>query len=743
MDNLRQKIFTLPNKNQVMVSPFQHGKFIFALLLALVSTRHALGQVEATQLLAISATGGQRGSSFELQTIHGNHLVEIDSLVFSDPAIKGQLATSDPRPFSEDRIPKHGHFSVTIPEQVTSGRYEVRAKGRNGLSNPRAFLVTDYPHETPSSIGHEIDKSTPMALNTFLHAKSTAAAIDFYHLELDQPSMLYVEIVAQRLDSRMIPAFKIIDQERHLIGNSRGADGVDVSWNSKEPLQAGKYTLQLNDFIYRGGVEFHYQLVASVQPVPNLMGDIDPKDGQLPDVWSTRAVTQRVQNQNGGLGEEQTTQKQVNAPTVTEPVSLPYVGAHHFGKASKSQIYEFDAQKGQVIAVEVAADRLGQPCDGRILIQRIETQETAATKLHDVTNFDDSQVISDGAMNLFSKDPMGLFTAPEAARYRVSVRDLDRGNTLGSKKWFIVRIGPPEPTFELVAYRPHAHSDLNQSQPTGTRLFRGGTEIIRLIVMRKDGWTGPIKVRCEDLPEGVSAPEITIAANQNVAQIALTASENAIAASSPFRLIGRDKDGTIEKQAYATVVQWGKGNGRDYIQTRQTDTLWVTVSDLDEIPLAVSFGNDTVVDVKKGESIKIPVKLQRKDGGKAAVTARARLFPPGIKAADLTIAAENNEGEIEIKTEAAAATGTYSLWLQVETKIKIKPNPEAVQRAQSYRDHLGSLLEDPSQNSQQDAIKAAASEADKILEAAKNASKDKELTVFLSTNTATLRVIDP
>ena len=44
----------------------------------------------------------------------------------------------------------------------------------------------------------------------------------------------------------------------------------------------------------------------------------------------------------------------------------------------------------------------------------MEKQEAGPEKLHDVANLDDSQNLSDGAMNLVSKDPAGVFTAPES-----------------------------------------------------------------------------------------------------------------------------------------------------------------------------------------------------------------------------------------------------------------------------------------------------------------------------------------
>ncbi len=705
----------------------------------LLTSTEAQGQIEPTQLLSVSRTGGQRETSFEIQVEQGTHLVDVDSILFSDPRILGTVITAEPRPFSEAPVRQFGRFTVTIPSEVAPGRYEMRVGGRNGLSNPRAFLVTDLPHEVPQSVGHDLASATTLPLNHFLHADTSAATIDFYKLQLEQPSTLKIDILAQRMDSRMIPTCKVLDSSGHQIESVRGADGVDVTWVSRDPLPAGTYYLAINDFIYRGGSDYHYQLVARTEIDQPTIPYASSQSGQLPNHWTTNSVAFRSDQKANMFAADSNNNSGPNA----EQLQLPHQGNYLFSEEKKGRAFEFTAEKGQVIAVDVIAERLGEPSDGRVVIQRIEPQESALPKLHDVTNFDDSQSISDGAMNLFTKDPSGLITAPESANYLVSIRDLDIGHSLKKAKRFSLRIGQPQPSFQLVAYRPYAHTDLQQSQPIGTRLFRGGTEIIRVFAIRQDGWNGEIRIRCEGLPEGVTAPEAVIAANQKFAQIPITASVDAPASSTAIQLIGQSKEGSIEREAIPTVIQWGKGAGRDYIQTRQTDAIWVSVSELDQAQISATFGGETTIEVKKGESVKIPVKLQRNEGGKAACVARARHFPPGIKAADLTIPPENNEGACEIKAEPAAAAGTYSLWLQLETKIKIKPNPQALQRAEAYRARLQTLIETSTEEENLDSLKSAAAEADKLVEAAKKAANEKEITVYLPTTNATLRVIDP
>ena len=87
--------------------------------------------------------------------------------------------------------------------------------------------------------------------------------------------------------------------------------------------------------------------------------------------------------------------------------------------------------------------------------------------------------------------------------------------------------------------------------------------------------------------------------------------------------------------------------------------------------------------------------------------------------------------------------GTYSLWAQVETKIKVKQNPQALERAQQYRSRLQTLHDDPAQAANLESIKSAITAADKQVEAVKAAATEQELTVFVPTSNATIRVVHP
>jgi hypothetical protein len=694
-------------------------------------------QHEVTQLLSLSRTGGQVDSTLDLRITTGNHLVEIDSLHFSDPRISAEPKKLDPLPFTDQPVVDYGNFSITIPKDIPPGRYEVRASGRNGISNPRAFLVTQLPCEPPLSISHDPNAPTLLPIGTLVQAKATNAEVDFYQIALgDEP--LQIELLAQQLDSRMIGQLKLFDASGHELASARGADDADPVIKTIPSLTPGDYLLAVHDFLYRGGEEYPYQVVARpIDQADSLIVPLDAARGGLPEVWDAPSFAQDQQDFGDQLSRAE--------PSPSEPsmIELPFDSTFWFPDQQRDAVFQFAAEKGEQWSIEVVSQRGGQPSDPRILVQRIEPQPSGPPKLHDIVTVDDSQNLSDGAVNLFSTDPVALVSIPESGEYRLSVRDLDVGKSLSEGQAFRLRITPPDSGFDLVAYRAFPNRDANQTQPVGSRIFRGGSESIRVFAIRRDGWNGPIQLSCQGLPEGVTASEAVLAPNQSQTELTLSATDDAPGTVAPFRIVGRSEDGSIEHEAVPLTVQWGKGAGRDFIQSRIASSLWISVSPHDAAPLRVAVGGDRIAEVKKGESLKLPIKLDRREGGKAACVVRPRDLPGGVKAAEVTIPADQSDGELEFKVDPNAAAGTYSLWLQVETKIKLKPNPQALARAQAYRTHLQSLHDDPAQASQLDAIKAAIAEADKRVEAAKAGANDKELTVFLPSPTFLIRIVEP
>ena len=719
---------------------YRHARYLGCLAFISLLATTASAQFHVCELRALSRTGAQLGTEFDLDVVAGDRLNGVTNLVFSNPGITAEQKTTAALPFSDAAVGQSGKFHVRVAADVPPGRYEVRTAGRHGISNPRVFVVTKAANERVSTVSHDRQTPTELQPGQFLNAVCTVAQRDWFRFELDKPADLSIQLLAQRVDSRMIGQLRVFDSEGRSLAVARGSDDFDPEI-SLSKLPAGQYTVMLHDFLYRGGSEFPYQLVVGLDAdaVPLLLGQADamqePVQGKLPGNWNPNCVS------SGNAGKLML--NEVAEPAAAQRLELPSETAWWFPPDQSGQVYELSAKKGQQVAIRVLADRLGEPSDARLFVQRIEPQAEGTPKFHPIAEADDSYNIGNESLSLMTKDPVTIWTATHDADYRVIVHDMDVGQALAARQAFRLRVGPPTPGFDLIAYPAFPNKDLKQSRGFGSKLFRGSSEAIRVLALRRDGWTGPIKLTLEGLPSGVVADEVVMAANQNTAQVTLVAAENAAAGHFKVVVSGRSLDGKTTAVASPATLVWGSGGGRDFIRSRIGADLLFSVSDHDLSPLTIGLGEDAVLEVKKGAALSVPISITRREGGKEACVLRTRDLPAGVTAADVTVAADKTDGKLEIKVSDKAAPGTYSLWLQTETKIKLKPDVQPLQRAQDYRKHLQTLHDDPAQAAQLEAIKAAMGAADKQIEAAKAEAKEQQLTVFIPSPNLTFRVVDP
>lgn len=667
---------------------------------------------------------------------------EANALVFSNPGITAEQRTTVALPFTDPPVGLSGKFRVSVAADVPPGAYEVRVSGRHGLSNPRIFIVTSAVNQLVSTVSHDPQAPTKLPTGQFVNATCTAEQRDWFRFELSETADVCVNLLAGRVDSRMIGQLKVLDANGRSLAIARGSDEFDPTIRLAK-LPAGSYSVMVHDFLYRGGGEYPYQLVVAVgsgeiggqSGVLGLeSGLVEKVAGRLPANLMPSSIT---------LGSDAGSLSGAVQPSAIQKLDIPSKDSWWFPVDQSGQVFQFGAKKGEQISVEVASDRLGQPSDARLFLQRIEPQQSAEPKYHTVAQSDDSFKLGGEPLSLITKDPVILWTATHDSDYRLLVHDMDVGQTLSKRQAFQLSIGKPVPRFDLVAFAAFPNKDVKQYRGFGSKLFRGGTEGIHVIAVRRDGWVGPIKLTLEGLPTGVTATEVVIAANQHEAQITLEASEDAKTADFTAVVIGSSSDGKMRFAATPITQVWGRGAGRDFVQSRVSADLSFHVSDRDLSPISIRVGDGKVAKIKKTETLTVPVAIIRRDGGAEPCVLRARNLPPGVKIDDITVAKDKNAGELKVSVSDKALPGTYSLWLQVETKLKVKPNAQTLERAQAYRKHLQTLHDDPAQADRLESIKAAIVAADKKVEAAKAEAKEQQLTVYIPTPNLTIQVVDP
>ena len=86
--------------------------------------------------------------------------------------------------------------------------------------------------------------------------------------------------------------------------------------------------------------------------------------------------------------------------------------------------------------------------------------------------------------------------------------------------------------------------------------------------------------------------------------------------------------------------------------------------------------------------------------------------------------------------------GEFSFWLQNETKIKWRENPQALARAEAQVNKLNEALKNQAKDkADQPATEAALAQAKQRVEALKQSTAEKEITVWFPTSNQRVRVI--
>src|SRR5437867_13056403 len=146
--------------------------FLFLLML-LVGHGSLLAQLPVARLLTVFPPGGKVGSQFEV-SLTGADLDEANQLHFSHPGITAKQKTTE-----TNGLPDANKFLLTIATNVTPGVYEARVVGRFGISNPRAFVVSDLPEAIAPATNSSPAKATAISLGTIINGHSEANAVGY------------------------------------------------------------------------------------------------------------------------------------------------------------------------------------------------------------------------------------------------------------------------------------------------------------------------------------------------------------------------------------------------------------------------------------------------------------------------------------------------------------------------------------------------------------------------------------
>jgi hypothetical protein len=565
----------------------------------------------APRLLTTMPMGGRAGSQVEIE-ITGEHLLDAESLVFSDRRL-----SASPKLDKESK-PVANRYIVTIAADCPPGLYEARIMTRLGISSPRAFAVGTLPETTRTSSNTTLATAFPLEVNSICNAVCSARAIDHYRFAAKQGQRLIVDCATRGIDSKLDATVVIADDAgRDLLVERRGG-ALDFT----APRDGG-YVIKVHELTYKGGPAFFYRLglweLAPGAPVVRQAGTESVNAFSWPPTGLPPAAAMSEMEPNDGVAG-------ANDAARVQRIALPCDIAGSFFPAADVDVFEFEGKKGETWWIEVASERLGRPTDPAALVQRVSSGPQGE-QLVDVLELTDIpspvRVSSNGyaydgpPYNAGSSDFLGRLQIPEDGRYRLRLADLFGGTRSDPANVYRLVIRPAAPDFALVAWALHMelrNGDRNAlSKPLSLR--GGATMALEVVALRRDGFDGEISLEMDELPPGVSARGLKMAAGQSRGILLLTAAADAPRSFANARFTGRAivngqetvRPCRLASMAWPIPDSWG-----EIPRPRLLADVAVSTGGLEQAPLSIAPLNGGPIDASGTGKLSIPLKLIRR-----------------------------------------------------------------------------------------------------------------------------------
>jgi hypothetical protein len=390
-----------------------------------------------------------------------------------------------------------------------------------------------------------------------------------------------------------------------------------------------------------------------------------------------------------------------NTTDKAQPIKAPALIVGRFNPRGDRDWFTFEAAKGDKLWIEVVSQRLGLSVDPQVVIQQAGEASKDLQEIDDLaTPMPAMQNNLERRYRAQSDDPAILFTVPADGKYRILVRDLFGSAQGDPRLFYVLSVRAPKPDFRLVAF-PHdpAPNDGTKLSQVNCIVRRGGSDRLRLIAYRREGFDGTIRVEADGLPAGLSARAALIPPGETSADFIFKAAPDAPSFAGPIRIVGKSSD--LTRPVRSAEVLWNVGDmQKEPVVTRVTESVGVAIDDHFVAPLGLQVVGSDSLRMVRGGKLKIPVKLVKNADAKDLDKASIKIVTAGlpgkqnekpIAAKELTLTLAKPDGELELDITEKAPLGTHSFHLSGDVDIAYIRNPERVKRAQDEQKRIDGL----------------------------------------------------
>ncbi len=520
-----------------------------------------------------------------------------------------------------------------------------------GVSSVGLVVVVDGPVITEtdgSDTANDRPGSAPkLRLPTVVSGRiGKAEDVDWYAFDLTKGQRVGFEVWGNRLEN------KIHDLQTHLdpILSLHDAAGRELAAADNnhyaDPLltfqapEDGTFYLQVRDTTYAGNPAWSYALLGSSGPVTTSTYPlaVNPGKTALLELHSSGSSPRTnlplaiPRNLEAGphlfsLSEGSADSlpfplvvtslpislESTDAPASGDPKKIAKLPAALCGRlAERGDIdgYQFNAHKNSIYTFEVMARRAGSECDP--VLRLLDAKGSVLMEVDDAPGL--------------GKDTRIEWKAPADGIFAIQIADLhSRG---GEALPYVLLAEEAGPDFTVTC------------DPDLINVGPGGRVPLFVRVSRRQGFTGAVTFKLDELPGGVSASALVIPPAMNEGVIVVEAAPDANRDSKllSLRATGNGPSGPIERTASPLEEIYLPGGGRGHFPVH---TLAMAVTDPSDITVEAS---PTEIELKPGASVSIEVTVKRNPRFEQGVNLAVVLqhlggihgnpFPPGVKVKD-------------------------------------------------------------------------------------------------------------
>ncbi len=531
---------------------------------ALLAHSAALAQLPSPRLDSAFPPGGQLGTEVEV-ALSGSDLADVASLVFDAPGLIAAKGEGQ-------------NFRVTIAPDCARGVHELRAIGRFGISTPRLFVVGDAPAILDPGSNHTPETAAAIAVPSVVFGRMDTDQRDVFRFSAQRGQTVHLACTALALDSPADPVLTISDAAGHTLARADDERDRDAQLDFVAPAD-GDYLLAVHDKLFAGSAAHIYRLTLLAQPEA------------IPPQQPANAAKIGAGNE---IAETEPNDTAATAQVVALPADIRAVFDRDW--------FEFRAEAGRALWLEICAARDGVPCDPMLVVQKVTRDAAGKETMKQVAELDDQpDAPAPPAWLIGSRDPAGKWTPDETAAYRIRVAD--RFGKHGSYRLIIRDVAPDFAPAALASSPANEEKKLFIWQPN---LRRGGSAAFPVAAGRR-GYDGEIVLRAEALPAGVTASGV-IPAGAPTGWLVFHAAPDAAAWGGLPRVIG--EGGGIRRELPGLTYRWSVENRDNQRLDTRLCRLAVGVCE-EPAPLVITAAEQKTWTAILGETLEIPLAISR------------------------------------------------------------------------------------------------------------------------------------